>query len=283
VDVAHGQRGEAVAMSITVSAIIAALGCFLLLISSRWGAGQSNFVAAALLSDGEEPTIKPAESPFQENLILAAQKRRKCWIIGAFVVALLRAVFFGFSPIGIVVAGGIGGLAGELFFSRRRENRKAYRLRQMEFYLPTAMERIVMGVGSGLDIVPALLEASRKGVDPISQLLNWVVKLSESGIPVETAFELASKEAACPSVKHAFIHLSLAYKQGGEIVRPLKELSDATQLAYQETIEEQIAKLPVKAVLPLVLTFTGLIVCFLTVPLMQLGSITDKALDVAQE
>jgi hypothetical protein len=92
---------------------------------------------------------------------------------------------------------------------------------------------------------------------------------------------LASQQRVTSSVKHACIHLGLAYRQGGEIVRPLKELSDATQVAYQETVEEQIAKLPVKAVLPLVLTFTGLIVCFLTVPLMQVGSLTKEVASVA--
>jgi Flp pilus assembly protein TadB len=266
-------------MSVGVSAIIAILGCALLFMSSRWGAGQSNFMAAALLADDRQPQEPVTSSPFGEHKDDSLLARRKAWIIGAIVGGGIRAVGFGFSPVGVLIGAAIGGLAGELYFSRRRENRKAFRLRQMEFYLPNAMERIVMGVGSGLDIVPALHEASRKGTDPISQLLRWIVDLSEGGVPVESAFELASKQAVCPSVKHACIHLSLAYRQGGEIVRPLKELSDATQIAYQETVEEQIAKLPVKAVLPLVLTFTGLIVCFLTVPLMQMGSITKKAMN----
>jgi hypothetical protein len=84
------------------------------------------------------------------------------------------------------------------------------------------------------------------------------------------------------SVKHALVHLGLAYKQGGEVVRPLKELSDATQQQYQETIEEEIAKLPVKAVVPLVLTFTGLIVCFLTVPVMQISVSLEKFSNVGE-
>jgi type II secretory pathway component PulF len=153
----------------------------------------------------------------------------------------------------------------------------------MEFYLPTVMERVVMGVGSGLDVVPALREAARGGQDPISELFRWIVTLSERGTPVEEAFELASQQKVTPSVKHACIHLGLAYRQGGEIVRPLKELSDATQVAYQEGVDEQIAKLPVKAVLPIVLTFTGLIVCFLTVPLIQVGSTTAKVMDGSAE
>jgi hypothetical protein len=77
-------------------------------------------------------------------------------------------------------------------------------------------------------------------------------------------------------VKHALAHLALAYKQGGEVVRPLKELSDATQTQYQESVEEEIAKLPVRAVLPLMLTFTGLIICFLTVPVVQVGASLEK-------
>jgi type II secretory pathway component PulF len=99
--------------------------------------------------------------------------------------------------------------------------------------------------------------------------------LAEGGTPVDSAFELASAEARCPAVKHAFIHLGLAHRQGGELVRPLKELSDSTQVAYQEGVEEQIAKLPVKAVLPLVFTFTGLIICFLTVPVLQVMKLTQ--------
>jgi Flp pilus assembly protein TadB len=265
-------------MSLMASMCIAILGFLLIYISSRWGAGQSSYVASALLAGDEEPSDTATGAfPFKENQAETAKNRRKAWIIGAVAGAILQAAFGGLALVSLLVAAGVGAAAGELFFSRRREHRKAFRLRQMEFYLPTSMERIVMAVGSGLDIIPALREASRKSKDPISELLRWVVALSEGGVPVESAFEIASKESISPSVKHAFIHLSLAYRQGGEIVRPLKELADATQTAYQETIEEQIAKLPVKAVVPLVLTFTGLIVCFLTVPLLQLGSITNKA------
>jgi Flp pilus assembly protein TadB len=186
----------------------------------------------------------------------------------------LQLAFANSSPVAILVALCGGAFGGELYRSRRRDNRAKLKLKRMEFYLPTVMERIVMGVGTGLDIVPALREAAAKSRDPVSELLRWIVSLSEAGVPVEAAIEAASKRAGCTSVKHALIHIGLAHRQGGEIVRPLKELSDATQLAYQEVVEEYISRLPVKAVLPLVITFTGLIVCFLTVPLMQVSSLT---------
>jgi Flp pilus assembly protein TadB len=158
----------------------------------------------------------------------------------------------------------LGAIAGELWYRRSKEREAAKQLKSMELNLPMTMERIVMAVGSGLDIVPALREASAGARDPVSLLLAEVVERSEAGLPVAASLRSVSQGVPCPAVKHCFVHLALAYQQGGELVRPLKELSDATQQYYQESVEEEIAKLPVKAVLPLVLTFAGLIVCFLT-------------------
>lgn len=270
-------------MSLSISVLIALFGASLLAASLMMSRGSDQHVTNSLLDDSDSAEQEEGVVLFSDELEENIQERRKAWFIGALLCVVIRLVFFSFSFPGVIVAVVIGGFAGELFYSRKRENRKALRLRKMDFYLPTVMERIVMAVGSGLDIIPALREAGRGGRDPISELFRWIVTLSERGTPVEEAFELASKQNVTPSVKHACIHLGLAYRQGGEIVRPLKELSDATQVAYQEGVEEHIAKLPVKAVLPIVLTFTGLIVCFLTVPLMQVGSITKKVVDASAQ
>lgn len=268
-------------MSLTLSFIIAVCGVALLVVSCRMGSGASGAVAAALLSEDVRQTEQEIPLLFSDRRGESPSARKAAWIIGAAFTAVVVVLFLKASFSSLVIAMMIGAFGGELYISRRKVARDKLRLRKMEFYLPTVMERIVMAVGSGLDVIPALREASYKGKDPVSELMRWIVSLSESGTPVEVAFEMASKRPVTSSVKHACIHLGLAYRQGGEIVRPLKELSDATQVAYQETVEEQIAKLPVKAVLPLVLTFTGLIVCFLTVPLMQVGSITKEVANAA--
>ena len=270
-------------MSLAISVFIAVLGAVLLVVSLFVQGGENTQVAESLLQDAEEVQETKTVVLFSDELEESLEERRKAWLIGAGLCGLFQLVFFSPTFAGVLIALGVGFFSGELFYSRTRENRGTRRLRKMEFYLPTVMERVVMGVGSGLDVVPALREAARGGQDPISELFRWIVTLSERGTPVEEAFELASQQKVTPSVKHACIHLGLAYRQGGEIVRPLKELSDATQVAYQEGVDEQIAKLPVKAVLPIVLTFTGLIVCFLTVPLIQVGSTTAKVMDGSAE
>jgi hypothetical protein len=86
----------------------------------------------------------------------------------------------------------------------------------------------------------------------------------------------------CGAVRHCFIHLAVAHEEGGELVMPLKELSDSTQLYYQETVDEEIAKLPVKATMPLLLTFAGLILLFLTSPLVQVTKLFSSTSTLSQ-
>ncbi len=170
--------------------------------------------------------------------------------------------------------------------------RKAQHIRNIEFFLPVVMERIVMAVQAGLDIIPALkaimdLDAgksegkggfvgSHRQKDPVTRLLGMVVELTESGLGFEESLRSVAENIGCVALKHSFIHLAVAQKEGGEIIGPLKELSDSTQLYYQDSIEEEIAKMPVKATMPLLCTFAGLIICFITSPLIQILTIGAK-------
>lgn len=263
-------------LSVWWSIGIAIAGCLLLVWSSRWAVGRAFDITEALLDDSTAQEADVVASSGKSEARDYRRVRRRAWVLGATIVTIGHGVFSGFSIVGSVMCAAIGVLAGELGSSRWHEREKKALLRRLEFYLPPAMERVVLGVAAGLDIVPALREASTRSDDPVSQLLQRIVSLCESGVPVESAFEIASHHVPSISVKHACIHLALAYKRGGEIVRPLKELSDAAMLEYQETVEERIAKLPVHAVVPLVITFAGLIVCFLTIPLIQVSSITKR-------
>lgn len=209
--------------------------------------------------------------------------RRTAWGVGALGLLIVRAVCGVTDPVQEPLFGTLGAVAGELWYRRRCRVELARQVRGMEQELPMFMERIVMAVGSGLDIVPALGVAIQGMQSSVTESMAKVVALAEAGLPLATALRTVSAEVPAPAFKHALVHLAVAYQQGGELVRPLRELSDATQLQFQESVEEEIAKLPVRAVLPLVLTFTGLILCFLTVPLLQVASITQKVSDATRE
>jgi Flp pilus assembly protein TadB len=229
-------------------------------------------IQALLHEDGPD-----AGGPEENRATIPFPRERIGYIVsGAVLAPLSRSVLITSGVAEHFAFAALGALAGEMMWRRSVASKARKNVRAMEFHLPMAMEQIVMAVGAGLDVLPAIAEASRNRSDPISQLLTRVAGLCEKGITLEGALRSTADTVKCPAVKHAFIHLALAHKEGGEIVRPLRELSDATQSYYQETVEEEIARLPVKAVLPLVVTFTGLIICFLTVPLIQVGSLTSK-------
>jgi len=252
--------------------LLCGAGWAFLVISER--RRTQRLIVSALIAQGTASQSLPARTPPEKKRTLVL-----VWIFrvaGAVLFATARATLARQLDTTIGLWALLGGVAGELY-SRGRENRNAEKIgRQLEADLPMVMEQVVMGVSSGLDIIPAVSEASRQGSDGVSKVFRRVVSLAEGGLPVEEAFRVVSDESDSAPLKHALIHLSLAYKQGGEVIRPLRELSDATQSHYQDRVEEEISKLPVKGILPLITIFAGLLICFLTIPLVQVGSITSK-------
>lgn len=241
--------------------------------------GEADAMAATLLADEPDEASTRGGKGRGRSIHPA---RGRAWLIGGVLVGALMTLIQGSVGLKVAVFALLGAAAGEIYHRGKADRDRKVISKKLEFFLPLAMERVVMAVGSGLDIIPALNEAARRNTDPVSDVFRRVVALSESGLRVEQAIASVSNEVPSSSVKHALVHLGLAYKQGGEVVRPLKELSDATQTQYQETVEEEIAKLPVKAVIPLLLTFTGLIVCFLTVPVMQVSTTLERLSDVGK-
>ncbi len=163
--------------------------------------------------------------------------------------------------------------------------------REIEYLLPIVMERLVMAVQAGHDILASVGQVLRvegearkhkrvkfvKSYDPVTQLLHVVYSMTESGCSFEAALSYVAQRVESAPLRHAFIHLGIAHREGGELIKPLRELADATQLYFQETVEEEIAKMPIRATMPLVLTFTGLIIFFVTAPISQVSEIAEKA------
>jgi len=154
--------------------------------------------------------------------------------------------------------------------------------RKITFYLPLTIERLVMSVQSGLDIGPSIEKLVANGTsantnNPCEELFSQVIALNTSGLTLEESLQEIANKSSLPVIKHTFSHLASAQRDGGEILRPLLELADATQQAYQEEMDEEIAKLPIKATLPLILTFSGLLICMMTPPILQVLSLIAKS------
>lgn len=208
-----------------------------------------------------------------------------------FILLVLGAknIFFSPSAQSTVILLGLTIPLSYLVYKRVVEKKKAQFIRRIEFFLPLVMERLVMGAQAGLDIIAAigvLSDLEKRGdefrgenghsIDPVSYLLSRVYLFTESGTPFERALQQVVRPIPCSALKHAFIHLSTAYVNGGELIMPLRELSDSTQTFYQESREEEIAKLPVKATVPLMCIFAGLMIVFVTSPILQILTMTGE-------
>lgn len=248
-------------------------------------------VLADLADDASLPDAESGDGRQRCAVQREQYQHRATWIVIGVAVVGARLMWGVPSTIGgfaalFSAAAGVGYVAAE---ARMRRIKKAH-LRKIEFLLPVVMERVVMAVQAGHDVLSAIkvlldLEERNRTADSravaedaVTALLRKVYSLAESGRGLEQSLQEVASGLHCPALRHAFIHLAQAHREGGELIMPLRELSDATQLYYQETLEEEIAKMPVKATLPLLCTFTGLIILFLTAPLMQVMNITMKAM-----
>ena len=274
-------------MNILVLTVLAVLG-FGALYSSRRRAEE---VLLDLREDEAAIEKKEGRDPELEKVGITdrAQQRRfrrtlklLPFIIPGFLL-LCRAIL-GFDSLeGALILAVLGFAFGVLIRGRLIQRAGTKFKERIEFYLPLAMERIVMSVEAGLDLVPALKglveleEQVGDKRDPTTFLFRRVIDLTESGVRFDQSLEEVSAQAEGTSLRHAFVHLGLAYKEGGEIITPLRELSDSAQLQFQENIEERIAKLPVKATMPLLVMFLGLMICFLTPPAIQIVGVAREA------
>ncbi len=220
-----------------------------------------------------------------ESELVKEENKIRLSILTGIILAFSAALLFTSAKAGLLIisipAGASIGYIVAQSKLRARENRFQH---QIVFYLPVVMERIVMAVQSGLDVVPALkaieqIELSiqpekNPQIDAVTLLLRRIVSLTEAGMSFEASVEDVTNLIDSHAFRHALIHLAVAHKEGGEIIYPLRELSDATQLYFQESVEEDIARMPIKATLPLLLTFAGLIITFMTGPLVQIMNVS---------
>jgi Flp pilus assembly protein TadB len=138
--------------------------------------------------------------------------------------------------------------------------------------LPIIAEKLLMAVRSGHDLVPALLLVGKLAgdEDAIAKKFSSFALRCEQGQRLESVLKDEASMTTSIPLKHICLHLGVAYREGGELSRPLEELSDATQNFIEERENEEIAKLPVKATAPLIVIFLGLIIMFITPPMMQI-------------
>lgn len=172
-----------------------------------------------------------------------------------------------------------------------RGNRANKENREILQSLPLVMEQLLLAVQAGHDMLSALRivlhaggyvredgqcvlpspKSAKQNMDnrTLEKLVQVYAALQQGRGFEETMEELAEQTHSVP-FRHALLHMIVCHREGGELVAPLRELSDASQLCYEEEVEEGIAKLPVRATPALICSFAGLLLCAMSIPMSRL-------------
>ncbi len=212
--------------------------------------------------------------------IVSLVNHKLIWVF-IFLLVIICGVrdFLDYKKVAIIfiIAGSLLIFLRSYLISQRKEKINL----SFQYALPLMMERLMMTIESGQDVISGLKLIVTQDSDigssknSLLKMFAKVLDCTEQGLTFTQSLREVSAECPVAAVRHSLIHLALAYEQGGELIVPLRELSDATQLQYQELVEERIAKLPVKATIPLLLLFAGLIILFVTPPVLEVITLTN--------
>lgn len=258
-----------------------------LLHKERLLSNQVALLQSLLTTSTESQTNTVAARPLQSD----KQKRSfRLPIIAAALlgVAVLSLILLPSSDLAIALL--VSSAAVYLLHTSRTKRPQESRRQAILLHLPLFLERLTMAVRAGHDLVPAIeivvsleeaaAQREARTMEPVSTSFRRVLFLVDQGLAFEEALDVSRRQADLAAVRHAFLYLAIAYREGGDLVGPLLELADSTQLAYEEYLEERVAALPAKALLPLLCTFTGLFLCLVTPPIVQVLKVTATSFKV---
>lgn len=140
--------------------------------------------------------------------------------------------------------------------------------------LPLELENIMMGVQAGNDLVQTLKKINNPEIyaSNLRYVFSDILDRFSSGMEIGQAIDSVKDKYNNPKLSFVLNYLKISLKQGGEVISQLRELADAVTTQYQNHIEKEINKMPAKALFPLMLILTGMLIIYLTGPLVQVSN-----------
>jgi pilus assembly protein TadC len=156
---------------------------------------------------------------------------------------------------------------------------------KIEEYVGLLLEQIVLAVAAGLDVLPAMvrvvqvngsLNNSQFEFRSANQIFVEAISFANSGMGLTDALKLVAKTQSSPLISSALMHLALAHKMGGELSRPLQDLSADFQDRIRDRNERSIQTIPLKATIPLLFVFAGMIILTLSIPVLKVVTVSKQ-------
>ncbi|GBD00096.1 hypothetical protein HRbin17_02632 [bacterium HR17] len=162
----------------------------------------------------------------------------------------------------------IAGFLGPVFWLRRVAGQRRYRIRRQ---LPDMLDLITLSVEAGLAFDGAVYEAARRFKGPLSDELMQVMREVSLGKPRAQALRDMAERLKLEDISLLVSAVHQAETLGSPLANALKALAVELRKKRLRMIREQIAKLPVKLIFPLVLfIFPTLFIVILGPAVVQL-------------
>jgi tight adherence protein C len=207
---------------------------------------------------GTEELLAMAGYPFGLTASDFMGLRLLCTFVGAALGVLLpiplslwRPDFFVPSlPLFAAAILAFAGFLGPVFWLRRAAMRRRHLIRRQ---LPDMLDLITLSIEAGLAFDGAVYEAARRFKGPLSDELMKVMREVTLGKPRAQALRDMAERLKLEDISLLVSAVHQAETLGSPLANSLKALGEELRKKRLRMIREQIAKLPVKLIFPLVL------------------------------
>lgn len=172
-----------------------------------------------------------------------------------------------------------------LIVKRKTEKNPRFSDREIFENLPLELENIIMVVQAGNDLIQTLKKISNPEFETskLRIVFTDVLNRFSSGMDIGHAIDSVKEKYNNPKLSFVLSYLKISLKQGGEVMSQLRELADAVTSQYQNYIEKEINKMPAKALFPLMIILMGMLIIYLSGPLVLVSNQLPKVRETFQE
>jgi len=164
--------------------------------------------------------------------------------------------------------------AGYLLYSKNKDEDFSIDDKTIYTFLPLTLEKLIMLVEAGNDLMQGLKKlTTESGEDnKLLRIFKEIVEKFESGLTVEQSIQSVKNKYQNLTLNFVLTYLNISLKEGGQIVPQLQELSSTVLQSYEAFIENEVNKMPVKALAPLMVMFAGVFLILAASPAAQLSN-----------
>ncbi len=158
----------------------------------------------------------------------------------------------GSSPVGVVLLGVVGGVAGWSMRDAALARAVRSRQRSIEAHLPTLADLLALAVASGASPAAALENAASTMSGPLADEVAAAVDDVRSGLPVDAALRALANRCGLPAVQRFVDGILIAVERGTPLADVMRAQADDVRVDQRRRLMELAGRKDVAMLVPIV-------------------------------